>query len=272
MIGIIGSGLMGKGIAIELARFGRKVVLVSAQRHLDHDSLLSEIDRVSKKYPEINLDEVHKNIYATNELSFLADCSVVIEAVSENIVMKRQIIQESLNHTKVNCIYASNTSSLSIFDIFNGLVDLKLACGFHFFNPVQIMKLVEISYLEETSENTIHEIKKIAEEIGKDAIVVKNSPGFIVNRLLIPLINEASKILDEGLASAEDIDKAMRLGANHPIGPLKLSDLIGNDITLLILKTLKQNQKIEISPGLEDKVNKGMLGRKSKKGFYQYDK
>jgi len=139
---------------------------------------------------------------------------------------------------------------------------------FHFFNPVQIMKLIELVYTEKTDSSVLDKCKELSKQIDKTVVLVKNSPGFIVNRLLIPMINEASKIVDEGVATIEDVDAAMKLGANHPIGPLKLSDLIGNDITLAILNTLVDEN--DISKGLKAKVQSKELGRKTKKGFYDY--
>jgi 3-hydroxybutyryl-CoA dehydrogenase len=272
MIGIIGAGTMGKGIAIEFARFNYKVILLSAQRHLRPDELIIEVDKVSKRYNDLDIDSVHKNIKLTNQLEDLKDCEYIIEAVSEDLTKKREIIKEIVPYLSPSTIYASNTSSLSIKDIFQNLVDINKVCGLHFFNPVHVMKLVELSYLGETSQKTIDNAKKLASSLEKEVILVKNSPGFIVNRLLIPMINEASKILEEGIASAEDIDKAMKFGANHPIGPLKLSDLIGNDITLLILHSLKKKLELDISKLIENKVQENKLGRKTKEGFYKYDK
>ena len=156
-------------------------------------------------------------------------------------------------------------------EIFKDLVDFQFVCGLHFFNPVNIMRLVEISYLEKTATSTVEFAKSFTKSLEKEYILVKDSPGFIVNRLLIPMINEAAKIFDEGIASIEDIDKAMKFGANHPLGPLKLSDLIGNDITLNILKSLENKLNIEISESIKNKVLLKELGRKTKKGFYDYN-
>lgn len=272
MIGIIGSGTMGKGIAIELAKSNKKVVLVSAQRHLTSQDLLFEIDKVLGRYPDLNINDIHENITLTNALNDLTDCEFIIEAVSENLDVKRKVLKESQKYIKGDVIYVSNTSSLSIKEIFEGIIDLSKVCGLHFFNPVHVMKLVELSYLDETSEETINTAKALALELDKEVIVVKNSPGFIVNRLLIPMINEAAKIVEEGIASVEDIDKAMMFGANHPIGPLKLSDLIGNDITLNILNSLKDKLDLNISKLIKNKVECNDLGRKTKNGFYSYQK
>jgi 3-hydroxybutyryl-CoA dehydrogenase len=269
-IGIIGAGTMGKGIAIEFARYGYKVVLLSAQRHLDTADLKKELTKISQRYKDINHDDVCSNITMTNEFADLSGCDFIIEAVSENLDIKREIVYKALPYLNKSVIFSTNTSSLSIKDVFIDIVDLDKVCGLHFFNPVQVMKLVELSYLEESSEKTIETAKNLALSLKKEFILVKNSPGFIVNRLLIPFINEATKIVESGIASIEDIDKAMQFGANHPIGPLKLSDLIGNDITLNILNSLQKSFNLEISELLISTVKENKLGRKTKQGFYSY--
>ena len=273
MIAIIGAGTMGKSIAIEFARFNHKVVLVSAQRHLSTEMLEQEVQRLADKYNFENKTQILENIITTNKYDLISDCDIIVEAVSENLSNKRFIVQEFIRYVKTGTIIASNTSSLSIQDIFVGLTDLKYVIGLHFFNPVQVMKLVELSYIDSTSQETISIARKIVCDIEKEVVLVKNSPGFIVNRLLIPMINEASKIYEEGIASIEDIDRAMKFGANHPMGPLKLSDLIGNDITLAILEILKLKEpNLLISKTLSDYVKEKKLGRKTKIGFYDYNK
>jgi 3-hydroxybutyryl-CoA dehydrogenase len=273
MIGIIGAGTMGKGIAIEFARYGNKVVLVSYQRHLSKEVLHQEVERITDKFNFQNRDQILENITTTNEFSELIHCELVIEAVSEDLTLKRNAITEASQFINSNSIVSSNTSSLSIKDIFQGIIELNRVVGLHFFNPVQVMKLVELSYLEETNLDNILPIDDLLKSIDKEVVRVKNSPGFIVNRLLIPMINEAAKIVEEGLATVEDVDRAMKFGANHPMGPLKLSDLIGNDVTLAILNTLKtNNRQIEISNLLQDKVKNNNLGRKTNFGFYKYEK
>ena len=273
MIGIIGAGTMGKGIAIEFARFNHKVVLISVERHLSEQMLHDEVLRLTEKYSFENKDDIINNIETTNVYSDLINCNLIIEAVSENLGKKRNALNEAKEFINKSSIVASNTSSLSIQEIFDGIIPLDRVVGLHFFNPVQIMKLVELSYLDKSSELTTSKAKVYAESLEKEVVLVKNSPGFIVNRLLIPMINEAARIVDEGIATIEDIDRAMKFGANHPMGPLKLSDLIGNDITLAILNVLKEkNDNMEISNILKEKVKSSQLGRKSGIGFYEYRK
>jgi 3-hydroxybutyryl-CoA dehydrogenase len=271
MIGIIGAGTMGKGIAIEFARFGYKVKLVSVGRHLSREDLLHEIKSIVSKYDFLNMEEILTNIEEFNSFDNIGDCELIIEALSENLEIKRATLRELARLVAPNTIFASNTSSLSIRNIFSDIIDLENVLGLHVFNPVQLMKLVEVSFVPETSIRTIDFVVEYLEKIEKIYVKVKDSPGFIVNRLLIPMINEASKMVDEGLATVDDIDKAMKYGANHPMGPLKLSDLIGNDITLAILNVLKDNKTdIKISKELINLVDKGKLGRKTGHGYYLY--
>lgn len=273
MIGIIGARTMGKGIAIEFARYGNKVVLVSYQRHLSKEALQQEVEKITDKFNFKNRNQILENISTTNAFSELTNCELIIEAVSEDLTLKRNAIIEASQFISSNSIVSSNTSSLSIKEIFQGIIELDRVIGLHFFNPVQLMKLVELSYLQETNLDNILPIEVLLKNIDKEVVRVKNSPGFIVNRLLIPMINEAAKIVEEGLATIEDVDRAMKFGANHPMGPLKLSDLIGNDVTLAILKTLKEKKpQLTISTLLKEKVESKSLGRKTNLGFYKYEK
>jgi 3-hydroxybutyryl-CoA dehydrogenase len=272
MIAVIGSGTMGKGIAIEFARNDIDVLLISIGRNLGATELKTEIIKVAERFKVENVGEVAGRISTTDNFEQLHHCNLIIEAMAEDLTFKREIIQKACIYTApLSTIFATNTSSLSIASIFNGIVPLQNVVGLHFFNPVQVMKLVEISYLEETKDNVVSYVKGLVTSINKEYVLVKNSPGFIVNRLLIPMINEAVKIVEEGIATPEDVDNAMKLGANFPIGPLKLSDLIGNDITLSILKELQSSSTdIQISGILEKLVIEKKLGRKTKKGFYSY--
>ena len=272
MIGIIGSGTMGKGIAIEIAKCNEEVLLLSAIRNLSNEEISKEVRRLAKLSREIEIEKIEKRIIISNNYRQLKKCNFIIEAVTENLEIKRNIIKKSIKNINKDTIIVSNTSSLSVRDIFENLYNLEKVCGLHFFNPVNIMKLVELSYLEETSQDTIHKTQIFAKKLNKEIITLKESPGYIVNRLLIPMINEAAKLVENGIASVQDIDKAMKLGANHPLGPLKLSDLIGNDIVLNILKKFNEKYDIKISNLLKEKVKNNELGRKVKKGFYDYKK
>jgi 3-hydroxybutyryl-CoA dehydrogenase len=272
MIAVIGSGTMGKGIAIEFAKNNIDVLLISIGRNLGTTELKTEIIKVAERFKVENVEEVAGRISTADNFEQLHHCNLIIEAMAEDLTFKREIIQKACMYADpLSTIFATNTSSLSIASIFDRIVPLQNVIGLHFFNPVQVMKLVEISYLEETRESVVSFVKELVTSINKEYVLVRNSPGFIVNRLLIPMINEAAKIVEEGIATPEDVDNAMKLGANFPIGPLKLSDLIGNDITLSILKELQcSSSNIQISRILEELVTEKKLGRKTKEGFYLY--
>ena len=202
-----------------------------------------------------------------------ADCDLIIEVALEKLEIKQNIFKELSGMVSKDCIFASNTSSLSITKIGEGL-DRPLI-GMHFFNPADRMKLVEVIKAENTPQDMVDKIKAIAVEIGKTPVEVKEAPGFVVNRILIPMINEAIGVLDAGTASAEDIDIAMQLGASHPMGPLHLGDLIGLDICLAIMEVLyteTKDEKYAPQPLLKKMVADGKLGRKTGEGFFNYAK
>ncbi len=271
MVGILGAGLMGKSIAVEIAKHGIDVKLLSAQRHLSASQLKEEIEKIVSRMKVVNPEEVFSHIQIASDYKEFEGCDLIIEALKEDLVVKRTTLKELISSISSNCVFSSNTSSLSINDIFKDIIPLENVLGTHFFNPPHVMKLVELSTLDQTSSNTINFALNFIKGIDKEAIFVKNSPGFVVNKLLIPFINEAAVLLEEKIASAEDIDKAMLLGANHPIGPLKLADLIGIDVVVAILKTFqKNNPQLKISPLLEKMVLENKLGRKTKIGFYDY--
>lgn len=270
MIGIIGSGLMGKGIAIELAAHHHEVLLVSAERKLSLTDLQLEIEKITSK-AGYSIETVNHNLIVLTDENQLLSCNLIIEAMVEDLVKKRLQLNNYKKFINEDATLCSNTSSLSIEDIFKDIFPLNRVFGVHFFNPVNVMNLVELSYLDQSHEAKIKELEVLITSIGKKVIKVKNSQGYIVNRVLIPMINEAAKLLDEEVASAEDIDQAMKLGANHPIGPLKLSDLVGNDVVLAILQNItNKNSNYDIAESLKAKVKNNHLGRKTKKGFYDY--
>lgn len=278
-IGVVGAGTMGSGIAQVLAQKGFGVVMQDiSQQALERG--LAAIDRqlarsVSKgRMTETEKQEVLDRLKTTVSVSEFSDCELVIEAASENMDIKKEIFKQLDQACRPTTILATNTSSLSISEIAQVTSRPDKVIGMHFFNPVPVMKLVEVIRGLATGADTVAAVMKLAEELGKEPVEVREAPGFVVNRLLIPMINEAVGVLADGVASAEDIDKAMKLGANHPIGPLALADLIGLDVCLAIMEVLHSefgDDKYRPHPLLRKMVRGGLLGRKSGRGFYCYN-
>lgn len=279
-IAVIGTGTMGKGIVQILAQADHVASVIWKGTSLESvQKAFSELEMqwgrmVAKKRldPEAASRFVRK-IHLAEDYDVLGRARCIIEAVPENIDTKRELFARLARVAGADTILASNTSSLSITELASLTSNPANVVGLHFFNPAPVMKLTEVIAGLTTSQATLEWALDFARQLGKDPVVVNEAPGFIVNRMLIPMINEAIGILAEGVASAEEIDKAMRLGANHPIGPLALADLIGNDVNLSIMETLHNetgDPKYRAHPLLRKMVRANRLGRKTGFGFFKY--
>lgn len=275
---VIGAGTMGAGIVQAFAQKGYEVIV----RDIKDEFVERGINGINKslsklvtkgKMTEEDKEAILERITGTTDLALAADCDLVIEAAVENMEIKKSIFSELDRICKESAILASNTSSLSITEVASATKRPDKVIGMHFFNPAPVMKLVEIIRGMATSKETFEAVKEISTAIGKEPVEVAEAPGFVVNRILIPMINEASFILQEGIASVEDIDTSMKYGANHPMGPLALGDLIGLDVCLAIMDVLYNetgDSKYRASSLLRKYVRAGYLGRKTGRGFYTY--
>jgi 3-hydroxybutyryl-CoA dehydrogenase len=278
IVGVIGAGTMGNGIAHVFARSGLRVLLCEVElRLLDRglETILKNLGREAEK-GKISLDEVDdalKRIEGTLDRGALADADFVIEAATERFEVKKTIFQELDKIVRPKVILSSNTSSISITKLAAQTGRADRVIGMHFFNPVPVMKMVEVIRGLQTSQETYETVATLAEKLGKTAVEVNDAPGFVSNRVLMPLLNEAMYAVMEGVATADAVDEVFRLGMAHPMGPLTLADFIGLDVCLDIMRVLHEglgDPKYRPCPLLVRMVDAGWLGRKSGRGFYTY--
>lgn len=278
LVGIVGAGTMGSGIAQVVASRGIAVAMLDiSEEAVDKGkaAIAKGLARLVKKekMTQKDAESLLGRISTTTDYKDFADCDLVIEAIVENLDIKKQTFEQIEANVRPDIVLATNTSSLPVIEIAVNTRRPEKIVGLHFFNPAPVLNLVEVIEALSTSEETVQFAFDFAVALGKEPVRTKDKPGFIVNRILVPMLNEAVFALEEGVGSPEDIDKALKLGAAHPIGPLALIDLIGLDITLDVMDVLHGefgDSKFRAAPLLRQMVRAGWLGRKTKKGFYEY--
>lgn len=278
-VGVVGAGTMGNGIAQAAAVAGLRTILIDvsdAALGKGVAALTASLDRLvaKEKLDVATRDAALARIETSTDYGQLASADLVVEAATENLDLKLRILKQIESVVRPDAIIASNTSSISITSLGAALADPSRFIGLHFFNPVPMMPLAEIIRGLQTSAATVEAVRELTVRLDKSPIGVKNSPGFVVNRILVPMINEAFFLLAEGVATAEEIDAGMRLGASHPIGPLALADLVGLDVCLSVLDVFVKDfgdSKYRACPLLRELVAAGRLGRKAGQGVYRYD-
>jgi len=279
-VGVVGAGLMGSGIVETAARCGYNVIMREVNEQLlDRGkqrmatSMQRAIDRGKMTEEDRNVAEAR--ISATTQLSGLSGADLIIEAITENLDAKKALFAELDRIAKPDAIIVSNTSSVSITALAAATDRPSQVAGLHFFNPVPVMKLVEIVRALQSSDETIDTLRRLSDTLNKTVVVAKDTPGFIVNRLIVPQLLDAVRLVEDGVASPEDIDTAMTLGMSHPMGPLTLLDFVGLDTTLFIADVMWEEfkeEKFAAPPLLRKMVTAGYYGRKSGRGFYEYNK
>ena len=277
-VGIVGAGTMGSGIAELVASAGKSVVLLDIEKDIAERAVAKtekSLGRLARrgKIDEEQVGLIVSRIHPTEDYGDFRGADIVIEAASEDMDLKKAVFARIEENAAEDAIIATNTSTLSVTELAMSTSRPEKVVGMHFFNPAPVMKLVEVINTARTSPETLERTMEFARSLDKYPIMAKDRAGFVVNRILLPMINEAVFTLDEGVAAAAEIDNAMKLGANHPIGPLALADLIGLDVTLSVLDVLYAeygDPKFRPAPLLREMVRAGNLGRKTGKGFFEY--